>query len=424
MALHCPTQIPLKCVIRHLGALALIFVHYSAFSQEILTLTQVLDEVASKNPDLSAAQAQSQAAEAEVGTEFYLPAPTLNFGTMGEQNPFSTRMEQSWGLTQMIPFPTKIAQKRSSLHFRSEAASENLRAKGLEVHAEASKAYFDYWRSQRIYELLQEKLQVLNEHAKRIRSTPFASQLMQSHLLSVQSDIDLTENEIFAAKQEIEVSRGMLNVLMGRNPGSALGLPEEWKLSPLPPAPSDALIESAAKLHPKNKAAESEIRATEAKLSAARSEYLPDFMVGYRYNQRFDSLPSNHEFMVGITLPFIFPWQPKAQVDSAHFKNAEAQAVQVKSLYDIRLQILRSYSQLTSSYSQVLQIENKTLPQATKRQKISHGIAPTDTESLMEHREAMEKLVELKLRQVDLKVSYEKALRDYQALTISGGTHP
>jgi len=58
----------------------------------------------------------------------------------------------------------------------------------------------------------------------------------------------------------------------------------------------------------------------------------------------------------------------------------------------------------------------KVLPQAQKRQHIAHGIAPTDFETLMEHRDALESYVNLKLKHTELRADYEKALVDYQAL--------
>ena len=47
--------------------------------------------------------------------------------------------------------------------------------------------------------------------------------------------------------------------------------------------------------------------------------------------------------------------------------------------------------------------------------QIAHGIAPTDTESLNEHRESTEKAVEFRMKALELRVDYEKALAEYQS---------
>ena len=416
MSRHLKPTLSLRFSLRILTINLCLVIQNNAFSQENLVLDYVVEELRKNNPELQSYRSQERAETANIGTEVYLPPPTLTFGSMGEQNPFSMKMEESIGITQMIPFPSKAFRKREALKAQAEVARAATSAVARQLLAESKKTFFDYWRFTQTEELLKENLDILQEHVKRIRSAPFRNQLMQAHLLSVQSDEDLAQNELYATEQEIKTIKATLNALMGRDPSLPLARPTYQNLSPLPVAPSKEKIDQLVASHPSARQRFFKQKSMESALSASRSDYLPDLMVGYRYNKRHDNTPNNHELMLGITMPFAFPWQVNARVETARHKAEAARHLNSKEIYDLKLQVLKSFSQLTSFHSQLLQLEKKILPQAQKRQHIAHGIAPTDFESLMEHRDALESYVDLKLKHAELRANYEKALVDYQTL--------
>ena len=416
MSRHAKPTLSLRCPLRILTIPLCFLVQNNAFSQENLVLDYVIDEVSQNNPELQSYRSQERAEAANIGTEVYLPPPTLTLASMGEQNPFSMKMEESIGVTQMIPFPGKAFRKREALKAQAEAARAVTSTVGRRLLAESKKTFFDYWRFTQTEGLLKENLGILREHVKRIRSAPFRNQLMQAHLLSVQTDEDLAQNELYTTQQEVETIKATLNALMGRDPGLPLARPVYQNLSQLPAPPSKEKIDQIVVSHPNARQRFFEQKSMESSLSASRSDYLPDLMIGYRYNKQHDNTPNNHELMLGITMPFAFPWQVNARVETARHKAEAARHLNSKEIYDLKLQVLKSYSQLTSFHSQLLQLEKKVLPQAQKRQHIAHGIAPTDFETLMEHRDALESYVNLKLKHTELRADYEKALVDYQAL--------
>ncbi|MBC7397611.1 MAG: hypothetical protein H7333_09225, partial [Bdellovibrionales bacterium] len=65
---------------------------------------------------------------------------------------------------------------------------------------------------------------------------------------------------------------------------------------------------------------------------------------------------------------------------------------------------------VASTHAQLLNFENRIIPQAEKRMRIAQGLVPSDMESLNEHRDAMDGVISLKLAALKSRVDYEKAL--------------
>ena len=163
--------------------------------------------------------------------------------------------------------------------------------------------------------------------------------------------------------------------------------------------------------------ARSMMEAAEAEKAATRGEWFPDFQVAWRQNNSTSlaSEPSSSELMVGVTLPFAYFWQPAAMNRVAGARAVQAEAQLHSRRNSLRLQLLRKHAELAGLRAQLERYRDNVLKGAQKRLQIAHGIAPTDTESLNEHRESTEKAVEFRMKALELRVDYEKALAEYQS---------
>lgn len=387
---------------------------------EKLSLSNVIEIALKSYPEIEALRARVDQASARHQGAPSLPPPMVSVGTMGERGPFASqgRMENSIELSQTVPFPTKLSAEADERRLEGRVAAEQLESRMRALRAEAKTAYFELFRSREQIRLLGEKRAVLEQHAKRIRSVTLSDRMTQAHLIRIQNEIALVQIEIEKTHQQEKVAQGTLNAAMGRDPGLSVGDLEEPALAKLP-LESDVIGgEKALGEHPEIRARVAAEDAIEASQSRANAAWLPDFTFKYRYNRRLDGLmPNNTEVMVGIDLPFLFFWQPKGKIAESSASLREAQALRHQSFNDLKLQLLKARTQAESLKGQLQSFEKSILPQAQKRLKVAHSIAPTDMESLTEHRESMENYVDLQMVALNIRVEFEKAVAEVERLS-------
>ncbi|MGE4107355.1 MAG: TolC family protein [Bacteriovoracia bacterium] len=387
---------------------------------ESISLEQVLQLATHQNPQRKEADAGVKAAaEAITAREPLLPPPTFTVGSMGSSGPFSSsgHMETSFAISQTIPFPTKTFSNRSALRSSLKATQASEQAFTLELKNRVKKAYYAYLEASQKLSLLQELRGVYRHHLKRLRSGPVQDQLMKAHLMSAQTEIDLIQNEMIEATERLEIHRGELNVLIGKDAYAPLGNPESRPLSPLPEKLDQKKFQELSARHPELLAVDAGLQAVTAERAAARSAWLPDFMLSYRVNRRYDTVPNNSEVMVGVSLPFVTFWQPRSQNAEMNARLDMAHAQQLQKQNEFSLRSLRTQAMLSSLHQQLINLENRLVPQAKRRVDLVTSSSPTDMNYLDEHRAALEQYVKLKLQAVEKKTQYEMAISELESLT-------
>jgi outer membrane protein TolC len=371
-------------------------------------------ELAKKNhPEIEALKAKQAQANARQQAGPSIPPPMVSLGTMGERGPFGGLMENSIELAQTLPFPTKLTAESRERGSMRRAAEAQLDARLLSLRTEAKGAYFELYRVRDQIGLLEEKRQDLENHGKRIRSVTLSDRMAQAHLIRIQTEIELAQNEIAKARQTEAVAQGTLDVVMGRDPSLPVPGLETPPLSELPANTESANI---AANHPVLRSFQAQAEALEAGADRASSAWLPDFSLKYRYNRRYDGvMPNNSEVMLGVELPFLLFWQPRAQAAEARARTDEARSNSKQAENELKLKLLKARSNAESLRAQLLSYLNQIIPQALKRMKLAHSVAPTDMESLNEHRESMQSYVELQLAALNLRIDYEKAVSELES---------
>ena len=395
-------------------------------AQAGLTLREVLQVARQANPDLLALQAQAETSRLQAETEFYLPPLQFGIGTMGLQGPLAPggHMQTSYQLSQQIPFPTKVARKKEAASQEAAAVQASAQSRELALELEVRNAYLDYWKAQRMQSFLNERTSVLAAHARRLKAGSLSTQLMQAHLVAAGSDLELIQNDLETARQQEASAQAELNAFMGRDPFAPLLPAEEPPLSPLPPSPTPRLADQVGSFHPQVLEAKSALQAAEARVSASKAEYFPDLNLSLRRNQNTPMAAdaSNTEVSVGLSLPFLYFWQPRATLRAAQAKQFEAEAQVRAKQNGIRLLLVRRFAELSSFRSQYLRFKNSILTESDRRMRIAHATAPTDMESLNEHRDALESSVELQIKALSVRVDFEKALAAYESLVGMNGS--
>jgi outer membrane protein TolC len=377
----------------------------AAFCATTLSLDEYLAKVEKQNLEWKAISSKIDAAKAKsVGVSL---SPTMvSLIQMNSENAESAR---GYEITQSIPFPTKIFDEHAVREFEAQSIEQQSLANQVGILAEAKKAYVDLWGQTEELKILEERKDVLAAHLKLSRSGIRSDSLMKVHFLKAESDLDDLSSETFSVEEKIKSARIKMNLYLNQNPES-----------PLPDLVEPPLEKIPTKLSETNhdlKALEFENRASQKKESLAKSSWFPNFTFRYKEIGATSMAPKNNEWMVGIDLPFLFFWQPRAEAQAAVAERMKAEV----ELHNKRTSLLAEKAEILAKAQRVRKqlelIDQRLMPRAREREKLIHQISPRDMESLQDHRMALEAGPELKQKRLNLWLEYQDLTAELQKLT-------
>ncbi len=372
-----------------------------AFAQAKLTYEQFLNLALAKNLGLKIESAKAAAAESN-SRGLNIPPPMVGYMRMRDQ---SGSTADGFEVSQTIPFPTKITNDHSARGLERDAQNEARLAMESETRAKAKVIFFNLWASQQRIDALKEKKNVIESHIRLARAGVRSDSLLRIHLLKAESDLDLLENEILAASQDMSEKEAAMASFLNTNASDfhpVLGTP------PLTQIPIESGLSSPHQLE----FARLQYERFRSLESGAKVSWFPDLYLRYKEIGQTQLMPETSEVMVGISLPFIFPWEASASSGKASSQRlqSELEYEQVKRKIDNDKTILQSKA--ISLKKQLDNINQKLLPRAERRMALVHNLAPRDMETLQDHRETMEAFPELKLKALEIRGKYEEAVAE------------
>ena len=384
--------------------IAVFAISPASFADESLRLQDFLKTVQNQNLNLKMEQVKLTSTEAK-SAAINLPPPMVSFSKLTEKDGSSA---QGFEISQTIPFPSKITKNKSSRNLESDAQKANLSAQQNEILSDARQAFFEYWTAFKKIEVLRKKRDVLSKHLRLARSGIRSDSTMKLHFIKTESDLDFLDNDLEVANQSLEENRLKISSLMNLPSATKIPDPEEPPLSPLP---IDTEFKSAP---PQLQASQLEFQSFLARESAAKQSWFPDFTLTYKEMGATNMMPQYSEIMVGITLPFLFPWDVSSETKKASAEKFESELKLEKTQQEIALSKTASWTRARSLRNQLVMIEEKLIPKAHQRMQLVQNIVPRDMESLQDHRETMEALSDLELKALELRLAYEKSISELE----------
>ncbi len=375
----------------------LIFCNLSAFA-ETLTQEQFLSKVLNSNLDLKISQGAAEAAKANANG-YNIPPPMVGLMQLKQGIESGTGFE----VQQIIPFPTKLSGDHSARKYEYLMEEENQLVAGQQAYSQGRFIYFSVWQSQERIAVLNEKRQVLQDHVKFLRSVARSDSFAKITLLKTESEVDLLENDIEAAGQIFNEKQIDAALYINADPAT-------FKLKTVePPLSAIPKIDFSEVSH-QVRAAQFQLESLKEKEFEAKSAWLPDFNLRYKEMNFGNSATKSTELMVGITLPFLFFWEPYAlssQASKARL-TGEYEFAKKKRIFDSDKILL--LGRATSLHKQIENLNHKLIPRAEQRVKLVHNVAARDMETIHDRRETMEAFPDLKLKSLDLRMEYEQVI--------------
>lgn len=375
-----------------------------AFTQT-LSLNDYLKKVESQNLDLKIEQLKLDTVQAQA-IGFRLPPPMLGLIQM---KPEGDDAINGFEISQDIPFPTKLSSDHNSRKYNELAQNQQRLISQKQILLKARLLYLNTWRAQEYIELLKEKRKILQEHIKLTKASARSDSFAQTHLLKTESDLDLIENEILSAQQDLQEKQIALAQLINADPNTEIFTAVEPESTPIPQVPG---YENT----PQYRSLQYMIESLKSQETQTRSTWLPDFKLKYKQMPATSMSKASQETMLGLSLPFVFFWQPYADVKKIKSKRLIEEnklANETRRIESIRLSLMKRAENLQK---QLETLKTKLIPRANKRAHLLHNFTYRDMATLVDHRETLDALPELKIKSLNLRIKYEETVSELELL--------
>ena len=280
--------------------------------QTTLTLSELVAQALENNPEIQAARRKVDSVRAKAGQATYLEDPEVNLEAWGVplNHPVKFRSANPivLGLRQKFPFFGKLGLKGDIAAEEVNMATEEFRAKEVEVVAKVKSAYADFFMASKSIEIQKELLELVRQASLTADNLYRVGKAPQQDVIKALLEQTDALNKLNWAERDRITSQAKLNTLLSRSPSSPLGQLSELKLTPL--ALQFAELEKLVlEQRPELRALESSINKSEKSLELAkRNQKFPDFMLGLQYWVAPDQSPKHmYTPMVALTIPFS-PW--------------------------------------------------------------------------------------------------------------------
>lgn len=385
-----------------------------------LDLAAYLAEVRAANPEIAAAAALAKAGAAKV-KQAALPAdPTLEFERMYGDNLLSGgATERNILIRQEFRNPYKYRLQKKAAEADAAYSASLKNDKANKIIAEAREAYYDYallWKTERVYA---ENIELLKKFS-RIAETRYAvNQAPQSDAVKAQVELSKALNMLITVQQEKETAAARLNALRNRPPETALAEPAEAAVKP-ETADFKALEGKAVAANPELAAMAARLKASEKRLSLARAEYAPDFMLSWRRRGSDDAaMNGTYDLSLGLTLPLWFTRTAAMAGEAAAERDmgaAEYDAARNALLLELKGAVVKQ-----NYYARLLDLYGGTvLPQAEQSLKAAEAGYESGKTDFLDLIDANRTLLDAKREYYEYAAGYAGWLGRIKALTGEG----
>jgi len=241
-----------------------------------------IDHAIAGNAELRAARQRVERIRQRIPQARALPDPiaSVTFGELAQTA--AGQVEDIVGIQQSLPFPGTLDAREKVTRQRVDEALGDLQVTLQRLRGDVQRAFWSYYAATREVDVLDQNRQLLKQIESSVNSRVRVGAAGQDDQLRVSRRLAAIENRISKAKQRQRSAMAMLVQLNGKGRGAAMPRPtvaERHVGSP----DRDKLIQRAMRTNPAVRVAHARAATYRSRLELARTERLPDFMVGLNY---------------------------------------------------------------------------------------------------------------------------------------------
>jgi outer membrane protein TolC len=252
-------------------------------SSQALRLQDLIQQALEKNPEIVAVKAEWIASKKRILASWALPDPVGEYDFMGAMVETRTGPQKNrFEISQDVPFPLKLWEKRKIAKTESEAAYARYRALERDITDKLTKLYYELYYIDASLDTLAEIKGLLKKIEKVAQARYSNTSGTQRDVAKAETEFSLNLQKLYALEQQRESVAAQLNALLDQDPMTAIGkatLPGK----PVLKKTLVELINLAVQNRQEIKKAEAMASKTRYSKRLAQLAYLPDMNVGFEY---------------------------------------------------------------------------------------------------------------------------------------------
>jgi cobalt-zinc-cadmium efflux system outer membrane protein len=330
-------------------------------AEETVKLPDLIREALKNNPEIHVAEARAEASQHKIPQATSIADPMLMMGYENEgtdslytfdRETKGMPADSRWmfSLSQMFPYPGKLALKGEMATRDAESLKAMADATRLATEVRVKEFYYDLFLAYTTIDLLTDQAVLFSRIEDAAVARYAAGMAPQQEVLMAQTEKYMLLEREEMEKQKIQSLKAMLNASVGRDALSPLGRPEKpqnttnnYRL--------DELIRMSHERYPMIKSREKMANAAEAKVLMAKKEYYPDVTIGANYFARSSQFPDMWNLTATINIPIFYKTKQREGV-------LEAEASLLEARREVEVAKLMSSSALRDNYAMLKTAEN------------------------------------------------------------------
>ena len=303
----------------------------AATSEPGLTADELVEMAIEANPQIKSAKARWESAEHSIKQNYAPADPVLSFANVDSAtNGFTDASLHALQVTQALQFPGKALLQADSARRTAEVARLTYAAALRDLRAQTETAFYQDLLDDALADVTAERVANLKRVLQVTQVAYSASQVTQTDFISAEFDLAAAQQQEDQSRVAEQNDRAQLNQLLYRPPDEPLPLDRRLMLKPIE-TPLDTLAERAIEVRQEVASAALAERNSATALQLARLEYVPDYQVGYFFDNYLinSGAPSpartqDHSVTIGFNLPIFFWLHQREDVTRAGYDQEAA----------------------------------------------------------------------------------------------------
>ena len=388
-------------------------------TEQPLAESGLIEAVLRQNPTLDEMRATVAAAQAKLPQAVSLDDPMVGVWTAPGSYPSDhVNPAVRFEISQKLPWPGKREFRGASAAAEADAAARDLDDARLQLVESTRAALADLFVAERAMAVNREAQDLLKEFRQNAQSRYKTGLASQQDILQADVELVRQEERAVALNRAKRVAAARLNTLLHRAPESLFGpVPEAL------PAPADSqdpvtLRKVAVSARPDVKALADRIRAEEAALGLAQTEYKPDVELMAAYDAFWQGTDRPLQFQVGarINVPVRIA-RRAAAVAEAQARVARKRAELARLVDQVGLQVQEAYEQVRESRQVIALYDDRLLPAARSNVKEAQIAYTTGKVPFVALSEAQRTLADRRERYLEAQAELYRRLATLERVT-------
>jgi len=363
------------------------------------------------NPEIRVAARKVAMAETHVSGAGALDDPSVMY--RGWQVPWTKPWDYNAAMNmfmigQNFPGPRKRALRSHMATDAISVAKAELEARQREISAAVREAFYDLLRTGDELRVHDEQVGIARQAFEAARIKYSVGKVPQQDVLKAQVALTKLIEHLVMLEQDADLSRAMLNTLLGRSPDTPLEITGQHVVPAQTPTLAD-LKQLAVQNRPELIGSAANIKQAEDGVALARKQYTPDFSanVGYMLSPSGSQFRNNYMIEGSMTLPWLNRRKHESEISEAKAAVAEREAESDAMRSIVFQQIQEALVRANSAKRLVDLYQNSLRPQseATLRSTvIAYENDRTDILNLLDSQNTT----------LDVDYAYFRALADFE----------